>query len=127
MSIEAINAVFAHSLQNGHRLTVLLVLAKHYGQDAGEGCWPSVPTIAALCNISLSSTYRALADLRDAGEIEIWRNDGDHSGKGANPNRYYITLVCDPEFCQGNPNHTPVDNYGKPVDKSKSNGVKSAT
>jgi hypothetical protein len=120
MSIEAINAVFAHSTHNGHRLTVLLALASYYGQDAGEGCWPSVPTIATKCNISVETVYRALRDLRDTGEIEIWRNDGDHSGKGANPNRYYITVVCDSEFCHGSPAHKPVDN-------SFLIGVKSAT
>lgn len=110
MSIEAINAVFAHSEQNGHRLAVLLCLAKFYGQDAGEGCWPSVSTMANHCNISERTVYRALNELRDSGEIEIWRNDGDHSGKGANPNRYYITVTCDPEYCQGNPSHRVVDN-----------------
>jgi hypothetical protein len=112
MSFEATSAVFAHSKATGNRLTVLLAIAWHYPKDAGEGCFPSVDRLARFTNISPRTVYRAIHDLELDGELEVFRHDGESSG-ASHPNRYYITVDCDLEYCSGYPKHNPL-----PVDKS---------
>lgn len=73
MSIETVKAVLDHSRAKGAARIVLFVLAECANRDGL--CWPAVPTIAKKSNCARSSVHLALDWLKDAGEIEVARDE----------------------------------------------------
>lgn len=89
VSIKLMSAVWELDLPTGEKM-VLLALADQ-ANDAGEQCWPSVPTIARRCGMGDRTVRRALADLEAAGHLTRLHRDGNstqyrvHPGHSGSP------------------------------------------
>jgi DNA-binding MarR family transcriptional regulator len=61
----------------------------HFRRVAGEagGCWQSVTTLAAICQMSRGMVSRCRQELEEAGLINVTRTDNPHGG------RDYITVT----------------------------------
>lgn len=70
MSVRASHWTWEFSQARGSAFLVLLCLADHAGQDGGDA-YPSVERLAKRCRVDERTVQRALATLRELGEIEV--------------------------------------------------------
>jgi DNA-binding Lrp family transcriptional regulator len=68
MSINTMNAVWAHSRASGRARLVLLAIADHQGEI---GSWPSIKTLAKMVNASERSVQRDIKELEELGELRV--------------------------------------------------------
>ena len=80
-------SVWKHSDQSGTALLMLLAIADN-ANEYGEA-WPSVPTLAAKCRMSVRNAQELLSRLADAGELHISVQGGMRTPAGAT-NMYTI-------------------------------------
>src|SRR5216683_5025813 len=78
--------VAEHSKLKGSAKGVLLEIA-HFSNDAGEGAYASVPTLARRIGVSPRTVQRALDHARREDELAIYYNRGPHG-----TNHYRIRL-----------------------------------
>ena len=74
MSIRFTSLVWAMLEVSGGELVMLLALAD-MANDSGCA-WPSVATLAKRCRVTERHANRLLAQLQDAGVLEVHRNEG---------------------------------------------------
>lgn len=104
MGYRAISAVLNHSKAVGNTRLVLLAIAHFYDEVGNAGSYPSQETIAKLAACSTRSVRRAIRELVELEEIEVFTHAGrGHSGD-RQTNRYYVLLDCQ-EGCLGDLNH----------------------
>lgn len=85
MSIVAYRAVWEHSEAQGSARLVLLCLAEHADEDGR--CWPSIPRISEMTQVSKRQVSRVLKQLEEDGEISYKPGDGR-----GNHSQYVILL-----------------------------------
>jgi len=99
LSVKAITWVWEHSESSGTARMVLLAIADaadHHGANA----WPSQPTLAAMCRISVRTVIRAVAELEQLGELEVIQHGGPAYREDRRPNRYRLVKMGPPTGCQ---------------------------
>jgi len=99
LSVKAITWVWEHSESSGTARMVLLAIADaadHHGANA----WPSQPTLAAMCRISVRTVIRAVAELEQLGELEVIQHGGPAYREDRRPNRYRLVKMSPPTGCQ---------------------------
>ena len=87
MSIEAVRWGLRQDLPPTPKL--VLVALGESADDQGI-CWPSVPTLARRCSLSVRTVQRILHDIEDSGRMRIeprYRADGSRTS-----NRYVLLL-----------------------------------
>ena len=101
MSIEAVSLALHHSKASGTTKLVLIGIANHLGDG---GAWPAIETLARYANTSTRSVQRAVQELSELGEVQVYLQGGNGRMAGYRTNRYDISLSC-PETCDGSVNH----------------------
>jgi hypothetical protein len=96
MSIEAVAAVLHHSQATPTGKLVLTAIAWHLGEDPSTGCYPSQHTLAHYANINVRQVRRALDQLVELGEIEVWKHGGRRVASTPASNLYFLLLDCPP-------------------------------
>lgn len=89
MSVRASSWAWECSQARGSAFLVLLCLADHAGQDGGDA-WPSVERLAHRCRVDERTVQRALATLRDLGEIVV-----QDEATSRRPTRYRLVMRGD--------------------------------
>lgn len=86
MSLQALVWVIDHSEAEGNARCVMFAIGNYIHAD-GTGAWPSLATIAREARCSRATTVRAIAELRDLGEL-AWRTGAGHEGSRRKSNAY---------------------------------------
>jgi len=86
MSLKAMNKVWEHSQSVGRQRLVLLAIADHQGE---QGAWPSLDTIAKMCNASKRSVSRDISDLKMMGELRVVEKAAPFGGQ-YRANLYFV-------------------------------------
>lgn len=79
--------VWEHSNTKGPHRLVMLALAD-FADDSGF-CWPSIPTVARKCAVSVRTAQRCIQDIRIMGELEVSESAGKRVNGGAT-NRFKL-------------------------------------
>lgn len=87
MSLEAMNKVWKHSKAVSRQRLVLLAIADHEGE---QGAWPSIDTIATMCNMSRRSVNRDISALKEMGELKVIEKGAPFGGQYRS-NLYFVT------------------------------------
>src|SRR5260370_567333 len=80
MSVHCIDVLWRSGKHEGTTLLVLLALAD-WADEAGFA-YPAVDVLAAKCRVGRASAFRALAELRRAGDI-VGQGGVETDGRGA--------------------------------------------
>lgn len=72
------NSVWRNSQATGRARMVLLAIADHQGE---MGAWPSIETLAKMCNASKRSISRDIAELVELGELEVHEKSAPMGGQ----------------------------------------------
>jgi hypothetical protein len=104
MSIQAVAAVLHHSKATPTAKLVLTAIAWHLGEDPNTGCYPSQETLAHYANVNVRQIRRALDQLVQIGEIEVWKHGGRRVASTPASNLYFMLLDC-PETCDNSLQH----------------------
>jgi hypothetical protein len=96
MSIEAVACVLHHSQATPTAKLVLTAIAWHLGEDPLTGCFPSQDTLAHYANINVRQVRRAIDQLTELGELEVWKHGGKRIGATPASNLYFMLLDCPP-------------------------------
>lgn len=96
MSIEAVATALHHSKATPTAKLVLVALAWHVNED--RVCYPSQETLAHYAGINVRQVRRAVTQLIELGEIEVWKHGGKRLGSTPGSNLYFMVLEC-PESC----------------------------
>jgi predicted transcriptional regulator len=88
MSIKVQNAVYEHSKSKGQARLTLLTIADHQGE---LGAWPSIATLAKMCNSSERTVKRCIAELEELGELKVERRMAPTGGQ-YRANLYWVML-----------------------------------
>lgn len=102
----ALVAVLHHSRAVGTDRLVLLSIAN---RDGGDGCWPTVKTLARLANVDQRSVRPALRRLAASGELVVHAQGGgvaDLDPGHLRPDRYEVVVIC-PANCDRTTEHRP--------------------
>ena len=73
MSMDLTRAVMQRSQSLGPGRAVLLVLALSTNDKRGGVAWPSVPTLAQYCGLTVRTVHRAVKELERIGELSVKR------------------------------------------------------
>ena len=105
MSINALNWVAQHSASKVNDRLVLFGIADAADRN-GHNAWPTIETLAEFANVDRRTVQRAIAALRDLGELSVEKNMGGGSDWRGNrrPNRYSL-----PQMFRGDTAVTPSD------------------
>lgn len=83
MSVKLMSVVWEMALQPTKKF-VLLALAD-CANDVGTGCFPSVPTIAKKCSLSIRIVRKCIGELAEGGHITIQERSGRSSTYSIHP------------------------------------------
>lgn len=102
MTIEAVACALHHSQATPTAKLVLTAIAWHCNED--RVCFPSQETLAHYANINSRQVRRAVQQLIEIGEIEVWKHGGKRIGATPASNLYFMVLEC-PEACDRSLQH----------------------
>jgi len=85
MSLKWSKAVWQCRRHHGSARCMLLALAD-FADDSGE-CYPSMPVLAKMCNVSQRNAGFIMVTLETSGDVSIERNVGPHG-----TNRYRLNI-----------------------------------
>lgn len=87
--------IWQHSKMTGVNKLILLALAQHVDKDGF--CWPGYDTLGeTVGGLSGRNAMRNLAPAIEAGEVMVWKQQGQHGGRGYT-NIYLIVVGLNPE------------------------------
>lgn len=96
MTIEAVSCALHHSQATPTAKLVLTAIAWHCNED--RVCFPSQDTLGHYANINSRQVRRAVQQLIEIGELEVWKHGGKRIGATPASNLYFMVLEC-PEAC----------------------------
>ena len=93
MSVRVQSWVWRYSRATGNALIVLLKIADN-ADDDGSNAWPSIAYLAEMCRCSEMTVRRAIAVLKELGELEVdlQAGGGRRTPPQYRPNRYRVVM-----------------------------------